>query len=72
VTGWFHRTLEREDLATELYTDERPPFLPKPLFDRETVSFRPVVLDAAGDVARSLKPMFHALWQAAGEDRSLG
>lgn len=55
-----------------LHIDERPSFLPKPLFDRDTVSFRPVVLDAAEDVEQSLKPMFDALWRAAGEDRSLG
>lgn len=55
-----------------LHIDERPSFLPKPLFDRDTVSFRPVVLDAAEDVEQSLKPMSDALWQAAGEDRSLG
>ena len=55
-----------------LHIDERPSFLPKPIFDRDTVSFRPVVLDAVEDVEQSLKPMFDALWQAAGEDRSLG
>lgn len=56
----------------ELHIDHRPPFLPKPLFDRDTVSFRPVVLDGVQDSRRLLKPTFDALWQAAGEDRSLG
>lgn len=35
------------------------------------VTFRPVVLDGR-DIRQAFKPMFDELWQAAGEDRSLG
>lgn len=56
----------------ELHIDHRPSFKPKALFDRQTVSFRPVLLDGIADPRRLLKPTFDALWQAAGEDRSLG
>jgi serine/threonine protein kinase len=55
----------------ELHID-RPSPVPKPLFDRESLSFRPVVLDGTQDIRRLMKPTFDALWQAAGEDRSLG
>ncbi len=56
----------------ELHIDDRPSLLPKSVFDRDTLSFRPVVLDGTQDIRRLLKPTFDALWQAAGEDRSLG
>ncbi len=56
----------------ELHIDHRPPHHRKPTFDRALLSFRPVVLDGVEDLRRRFKPVFDALWQAAGEDRSRG
>ena len=55
----------------ELHIDDRASFRRKPTFDRDLVTFRPAEL-RQGDIRRDLKPLFDALWQAAGEDRSLG
>lgn len=56
----------------ELRVDGRPFFERKPLFDRNLISLRPVVVNEGDDLRRLLKATFDGLWQAAGEDRSLG
>jgi serine/threonine protein kinase len=56
----------------ELRMDECPPWSTIPVFDRDALTFPPVVLYGTEDLRSAMKPTFDALWQAAGEDRSLG
>ncbi|MBX3233533.1 MAG: serine/threonine protein kinase [Labilithrix sp.] len=56
----------------ELHLHERSPVKRKTTFDRDIFTFAPVVLADDSDVRSSLKSLFDRIWQAAGEDRSLG